>query len=476
MEMKSFFEMDSARMLIARDAKNMAIVGAVPFRWLRNSMIFREFHDHDIAEFIRNKAVGRIALISGIYTHTDSPYGHLGQILLTETLCFTLKRDYTSAVYHEPASHPAIDERNYKILKLQGFVKVPVKAEDHPTPIYLVSMTHPSTLYLNIRALLKDPYRNNPKVVRAIHKSRDTLREAMVALYPGQLLLTFDRKIMNEKLMEIICRNNHVDSVQGPVRTLGPDICVPYGQILKSRIVPNTVTKSLHTEKTYTGDASSFFIDKTPYHLSLNEQIRMIKSFDRPVILIDDILHKGYRIKAVRPLFQQNEVSVEKTIVGILSSQGQELMEVKDQDVESAYFVPNLNVWHNESIMYPFVGGDAVERDQDYKTNTIPSVNFVLPYASPSYLKGAPNAAIYALSETILKNTYQLFRTLEREYQQVNDRALCIANLGEIFIMPRLPDRNDLLDYDPSLKVSDYIKHDQDHLSRMRSLFMQEEK
>jgi nicotinic acid mononucleotide adenylyltransferase len=475
-DLKSFFTLDSARLLIARETKGDTIVGAVPFRWLRNSMIFREFHDHTAADFIRQKAVGRIALIAGIYTHTGSPYRHLGQILLTETLSFTLQKDYTSAVYHEPLHHPAIDERNYKILKLQGFVPVPQESEEAESPIYLVSMTHPSTLYLNMKALLKEPYRNNPKVIRAIHKSRDALREAMVALYPGQLLLTVDRKIMNEKLMEIICRNNHVDLVQGPIRTLGPNLCVPYGSILKGRIVPNTATKTLHTEKTYKGDATSFYIHQTPYYLSLDEQIRMLKSFKRPVLLIDDILHKGYRIKAIQPKFSLHDVRVEKTIVGILSSQGQELMELQELDVESAYFVPNLNVWFNESILYPFIGGDAVERMTDYKSNMIPSVNFILPYASPSYIKEAPVSAIYKLSETVLKNTYQIFRTLEREYQRFNDRALCITNLGEIFSAPRFPDRSDLLEYDSSLKVSEYIAYDQAHLKRIQSLFTQEEK
>lgn len=476
LDFKNFFTLDSARLLIARETNGQTIVGAVPFRWLRNSMIFREFHDHISADFIRQKAVGRIALIAGIFTHAGSPYRHLGQILLTETLSFALQKDYTSAVYHEPLHHPAIDERNYRVLKLQGFIPVPQESGETKLPIYLVSMTNPSTLYLNIKALLKEPYLHNPKVIRVIHKSRDALREALVALYPGQLLLTFDRKIMNEKLMEIICRNNQVDPVQGPTRTLGPNLCVPYGSILKGRFVPNTATKTLHTEKTYTGDTHSFYIHQTPYYLSLDEQIRMLKSFQRPVLLIDDILHKGYRIKAVQPKFTQHNIRVEKTIVGILSSQGQELMELQNLDVESAYFVPNLNVWFNESILYPFIGGDAVERMVDYKSNMIPSVNFVLPYASPSYIKDTPVSAIYKLSETVLKNTYQIFRTLEREYQQLNDRALCITNLGEIFSTPRFPDRSDLLEYDSSLKVSDYLEYDQAHLKRIQSLFTREEK
>ncbi len=475
LDLKAFFKRNSARIMIARETTNNRIVGFVPFSWLRNSMIFREFHDHEAADFIREHAIGRIALLSGIYVHQESPYAHLGQILLTETIDFTLKKDYTAVVYHETGSHPAIDERIYKVLKLQGFIPVPEETREDQSPIYLVSMTNPSTLYLNIKALLKEPYLSNHAIMRAIQRSRDALREALVALYPGQLLLTFDRKIMNERLMEIICRNNHVEPLQGPVRVLGPDVCVPYGSVLKNRIVPNTVTKSLHTEKTYKGDAHSFYIDQTPYYLNLDEQIRMIKSFRRPVLLIDDILHKGYRIKAIKPLFARNEVRVEKTIVGILSSQGQELMELQNAEVESAYFVPNLNVWFNESILYPFIGGDAVEQSAGYSSNTIPSINFVLPYASPSYIRNAPTQAVYKLSETVLDNTYHLFRTLEREYQHLNDRALCITNLGEIFSTPRLPDRSELLAYDPALKVSDYIRHDLDHLRRIQSPFMQED-
>ncbi|GAJ17038.1 unnamed protein product, partial [marine sediment metagenome] len=80
-------------------------------------------------------------------------------------------------------------------------------------------------------------------------------------------------------------------------------MCVPFGKILHKMVVPNTVTKSLHTEKIFASDMRSFEIDAFPNYMSLKNQVKVIHSFDMPVILIDDYLHKGYRIKTIEPLF-----------------------------------------------------------------------------------------------------------------------------------------------------------------------------
>jgi adenine/guanine phosphoribosyltransferase-like PRPP-binding protein len=101
-------------------------------------------------------------------------------------------------------------------------------------------------------------------------------------------------------------------------------MCVPFGNILNRYMVPNTVTKALHTEKHYMPDIKSFTIKSFPHYLSLENQMKMLRSFNRPVILVDDLLHKGYRIKAIDPLLNNAKIEVEKIFVGVLSGGAKE--------------------------------------------------------------------------------------------------------------------------------------------------------
>ena len=75
-------------------------------------------------------------------------------------------------------------------------------------------------------------------------------------------------------------------------------------------VVPNTVTKTLHTEKRFTPTLDSFRSRSISMYATIPNQIKTIKSFGRPVILVDDLLHKGYRIKALEPRFKENGVEI----------------------------------------------------------------------------------------------------------------------------------------------------------------------
>lgn len=111
----------------------------------------------------------------------------------------------------------------------------------------------------------------------------------------------------------------------------------------------------------------------------------MIKSFDRPVILVDNILHKGYRMKALDPLLKKKN-SCTKILAGILSGRGKDLMDIQNREVDSVYFIPKLKIWFNENALYPFIGGDALWRDVYPKRNLLPSINLIMPYTSASFI------------------------------------------------------------------------------------------
>ena len=140
---------------------------------------------------------------------------------------------------------------------------------------------------------------------------------------------------MNQQMMDLITFENHVAAQQGAKRVPGKKMCVPFGKILRDVVVPNTVTKAIYTEKVYTRDASASRIEEYPDYSPLPTQIETIKSFKRPVILADDILHKGDRIKKLYPMLKKSGVPVERLVVGILSGHGTDLSSMLKLPVES---------------------------------------------------------------------------------------------------------------------------------------------
>lgn len=457
----------NARFLVIKDIEEDKILAFSAFHWLRSSSLYLELFDAIATEFIRENAVGRIIMIDALYINKENRYKNIDKILLTETLAFCIAKDYDYAIYKDCLE--LNDEEVINNLKLYGFLKIP-----QTEGIYAVNMNSPCTINLDIENVLKEPFRSNSNIALTIEKTRKKLLEALVNLYPGNLLLPIDMDIVHESLVRKICKENGVSTIPQRDKKYGPFMCVPFGNFLNRYIVPNTVTKSLHTEKFFEPDMKSFSIKAYPYYLEIENQVKMIKSFNRPVILIDDVLHKGYRIKALDPLLNKEDVKVHKIIVGILSGRGKEIMDVQKRDVDCVYFIPKLRHWFNENLLYPYIGGDILWRGEYPKRNLIPSVNLILPYASPTFIKRASKKAIYNLSKICLENAYDILIAIEEEYQNIRERNLTLSNLGDVFISPRYPDHGKDINFDLSLPPSHYLKNDIELLERMENILIRE--
>ncbi len=458
----------SPRVLIIRDINDQGkILGFSAFHWVRSNMLFHQFNNNNISEYVRENSIGRIIVIDGIFTTPYTKVKNLEQIILTEILSFCLAKDYTYAIFHNKLNDNISLSLN-DTLRLQGFEKLPYGSDSNP--VFVVSMTNPCTLHLDVESIIKEPFRSNPEIQKTILKTRKRLQRALTKLYPGQLILSFDRDMVHERILEKICKVNNVSVKQTYPRQLGNKICVPFGSILSGNIIPNTITKSMHTEKMFEPDLKSFNIDSFPNYMSMQNQIQMLRSFDKPVILVDDLLNKGYRIKAIDPLIKSENLKVEKIIVGILSGRGKELMDIQGRDVDCAYFLPNLNVWFNENSLYPFIGGDTVWRGYSPERNLLSSINFSLPYASPSFIKNTTNDAVYELSEVCLRNSLDIISVVEKAYRKIHERNLTLKNLGDVFTTPRCPDHGKNIDYDLNLKPSEYLNNDLVHLKRIEDI------
>ena len=355
------------------------------------------------------------------------------------------------------------------LLKLHGFVKV--HFSDESNPVYAVNMSAPCILNLDIENIIKEPFRSDPRVKLVLSQSRKKLQEAITKLYPGELLLSFDVNFVHQCMIRKICSENNVPTETLLPRKLGSSMCVPYGDILDRYVIPNTVTKALHTEKLFNPDMKKFKIAEFPHYLDLKTQVKMIKSFNRPVILVDNLLHKGYRIKALDPIFKNENVKVQKIIVGVLSGRGKDLMDMQNRNVDSVHFIPRLKIWFNENSLYPFIGGDAIWRGSYPERNLLPSINLILPYTFPAFIRNASKSAIYEFSKTCIENSINILEVIEDEYHIIHEKNLNLRSLGQVFTMPRCPDIGENVEYNLNLSASSYLKNNLELLTRLNHAF-----
>ena len=135
--------------------------------------------------------------------------------------------------------------------------------------------------------------------------------------------------------------------------------------------------------------------------------------------------------------------------------------------VESIYTVPNLRQWFVESTLYPFIGGDTVRRDEIEVEGLQPSVNMILPYATPR-LEGCSREALFEFSACCIANARDILMVLEAEYRRRFSKNLTLSRLAEAVILPLCPDKGSCMDYEASLAASVYLENELEMLNRLK--------
>lgn len=432
-------------------------------RIARVTELFPILRDTEQVTRVRNRTSGRLLLLTGVYAADEDGL----QMLLTETMTDALQQDCTAALCAPLDLQPS--RMVSLMLRCQGFFFL----EGEAGPM-LVDLNSPVVLLQNVETTIKAPFSNDPRVLETIRRTRRQLKLALVDMYPGRLILPVSTALLHHRLLEKITALNGVPMTPTSPRVLGPDMCVPFGKLLRGHAVPNTVTKTVHTDKVFTQDLRAQSIEAFPHYPPLRDQIRTIKSFGRPVVLVDDLLHTGNRIRVIDPLARDEGVEIREVLVGILSGQGRDLMAQRGRSVDCVYFVPNLRAWYVESTLYPFIGGDSVRCDRERDAVFQPSVNLILPYAYPAHHQVCPQPAVYNFSKTCLENTWKILLALESAYRAAFAKNLTLSRLGEAIVLPLCPDKG-RLEYDPSLAVSSFLESDLAELDRLRDLFQKKE-
>jgi len=452
------------RLLLLRNTVDEnRLVGIARIRYLAPDELFAVLKKVDLADQVRRHTYGEILLISGIYVERDPMIHDAEQLLLTEAIArsFAFKCGYALFM----AEEGGCSERVFSAIKRQGFIKAPECKADGS--LYLVDMHAPLVLVQNLETTLKEPFSSNPRVLKAIYKAHQDLQMAMTGFYPGQLVLSLSASVIYHRLVDKITALNEVPREPVVPRQLGRSMCVPFGKILRGRVIPNTVTKTLHTDKVFDPELKHDAIEAFPYYSPLRSQIKAIKSFDRPVILVDDLLHRGGRFDALEPILREEGVEIQKVVLGMISGYGRDTMATKGVEVDSVYFIPNLRYWFVESTLYPFIGGDTVRRDTVKVAGLTPSINMILPYTVPP-LRDCSRDALFEFSACCIRNARDILLVLEAEYRAQFARNLTLSRLSEAVILPLCPDKGDCVNYDPNLAASVYLENDLQMLYRTK--------
>ncbi len=463
-EVEKYIETPDVSTAVIRN-KNGQIYAFAAAGILETKNLYEEFGDISIAEYIRNRAVGKMLVIKAIYCSKKADRSRLIRLLMGEILSKALEEELVYAVYHPFDRKPQQDA--VSALQRQGFEEITIDGK--ACGIYEVDMKEPVVVIENMSTALKEPFNKSSKMQEILKETHEEMQRALTKINPGGLVLSFNAELMNQRIVDIVTDINGVPNRRLKERVLGEYMCVPFGKIFRGVAVPNTVTKTLHTEKMFSPTLDSFVIKEYPMYAKIDNQIRTIKSFDRPIILVDDLLHKGYRIKAIDPALKQNNVDIKEVVVGVLSGRGKDLMTIQGRNAKSVYFLPNLRAWFVESSLCPFIGGDEVRSEEKTEANLINSINLILPFAAPGFLADAPKGAVYDLSVTCLRNAAKIFRGLEEEYQNMFERKLTIKRLSDVIKSPRMPNGSNRVVVDFNLAPSVYMEDYMQRLERLES-------
>ena len=421
-------EKDQAVVLVDENDNDRPLA-AVVFGILDAHELYHACGDIELAARLRNMTSGPLVVI----LHIAGPVDRVRDLRLTalnEVLSLSQEKGYSYAVCFESEPY---DE----LLRLEGFLPVP------GTPgLTMVDMRRPIAMIFDTPPFIKEPFCDDPAIQKVIWQCHKKLRKEMAKLYPGNLVLGYESDIINHRLIQLITKSNTFPEEQYTKKRLGTKMCVPFGKVLRGVLVPDCVTKDLNTEKVYNVDMDGFDILQYPEYAPLKLQIRAIGSFERPIILVDDVYHKGFRMDSIRHDLASEGVELDKIVVGVLSGRGRDQANFRHMDVESPYFVPKMRSWIIESDLYPFLGGDGIHTP-DLETEQLqflPSVNMILPYHVPSYMRDASMEALYNMSRVSIENARDIFKILERQYQKQYGRKLTLMRMSEIVAEPRIPD------------------------------------
>lgn len=440
-----------------------------------SSDLYQVIPDRTLVSQARAKGVGTFAVFSHLLTIGETDRQEvLAQIVFAHALMWATEENATLAIYQGQDE----DERGRRsaLLQRHGFLPVSAEAESHQW-YAMVDMRMPLVLSDNVSTLIKEPFAGQADVQRTVFQAHCRLQASLTAFYPGQLVLSYDAQLVERKLAQLIAAENGVSGYQGVKRHLGPGMCVPYGHLLREGLVPNTVTRPLFVQRIYPSGMFQAKVAALPYYDTIPQQAKVLHSFRRPVLLVDEVFNRGHTFELLADELRKAKVPVQCVLTGLVTGDGLDLLRSYGLRVRSVHQVPTLRYWLVDSKGYPFIDGYVgADRPHTVMAGLEGAINPILPYAAPPLFRNADAAVLWHYSRVSLENAYDILRALEKAYQEEHQRNLTLHRMPEVLTRPMLPDAGEHLSYDLTRSPSEYLRQSLDHLAYLENMIPEEQR
>ncbi len=188
--------------------------------------------------------------------------------------------------------------------------------------IYYVDMRNPVMLLQDAMLCIKPPHRDAPAVREAVLQTRPRLRMALSAMFPGKLASVLRHGMLNQAIAQRIERMNGVQDVPEGVWQPGNGICAcPTGKFLRTPSCPIRSRRRSTWKNATRPTCAASRSRNTRIILRCRDRSARCARSTGPIILVDDLLHKGYRIeKAFDRVFRQEQLAVDRIVVAVMSA------------------------------------------------------------------------------------------------------------------------------------------------------------
>lgn len=405
--------------------------------------IVYEFNEDNVAMISPVEQGGRAYLSMEHYrgeSYVHDPF----QLVANEALYDLYKRGYRE-VYISGDEPLLVDYLTRQGLK---------KAGDD----YVISLGKPVIFLLDLQSRMTTFYRKNKDIRTCIGKERVAIQQSLNKVYPDQSILFFDRSNFYKSIIDNIERDNAKEKENA--------LCVPIGSLMQNHYLPHNITMSLYIDKLLNVETNEVELREKHFYESLDRQVEYLRSFDKPVIIIDDVLHTGNRLDDVMPRFKRAAIHVKRIGVGLVTDQGLAFAEKWGIDVDYAYHVNEISDWYLESELYPIFGGLVSPRDIQSKGYTL-SLNRIMPFV-PSLSGAGEREAFKHFSERCIESASVVMGVIEEVFRKNNHRFLSTSELHHVFYDVLLPDIYERIPGD--MPVQEVYRHLRAMITRLHRL------
>lgn len=479
---KSFIRRKNARILILENiARNDELIGFLAYFEIESIRILSLVQSQKISSHIREKSSGPLVYSNIIAIKSSYQARNLAFELKTRAALQWIEQGYmyslskvNASVVEKKGTFSSQEERLFELNEEMGYQLLPYDNEEkiggipYKIRYMLLNLQRPVLMVNDLIDQFKGPYQQDKKLISLIHHNQKVLSGIFREIFPGNLLLRINNHDLVAKVVEKICEVNKVPFRYGAGsrKKLGENMSILLGQVLGRDLVPHTVTKALHADRTIDRSGHNTFFMPYPYYSDIETQLKIMKNFGRKPILADIFSLSGATLLHLVETARKLGMPIDQVVVGIISGEARELLHANKIDAEHLIHLPRLTNWFNLRHFYPFIGGETINQPFYYREMIIESMNYIFPYRRAMQLADISREHLLNLSRVCLTGSYDIFRYLEDQYLNKNNRELTLMHLPEIMEDPRRPIHNSAYQVDWNETITNLLKGDIEQLER----------